>query len=335
MIKVAINGFGRIGRLVLRAGIDNPDIQFVGINDPNDPWALAHLLRHDSVHGRFPHELMAYEKKLHVRNQDIQMFSTRNPEELPWRDLDVDVAIECTGVFRDKEGMQKHLNAGAKKVLLSAPTKGNDEGIKTLVKGVNEHEYNNEAFVSNASCTTNCFAPMAKVIHDNYGIIGGVMTTVHSYTADQRTVDSSHKDLRRARAAAINIIPTSTGAATAVMKVIPNLKGKLVASAIRVPTPDSSLVSFVTELQERVNKDQVNELFRSVSEHHMKGILQYTDEPLVSTDIIGNPHSCVFDSLMTEVIEDNLLSVTGWYDNEWGYSNRMIDMVRHIMNKRE
>ena len=236
MIRVAINGFGRIGRLVLRAGIEDPNIQFVAINDLTEPATLSHLLRFDSIHGPFKHDLVAFGKTIQAKGQDIQVFAERDPEKLPWRDMDVDVVVESTGFFRTKDGMEKHLKAGAKKVLLSAPVKGDDKtGIKTLVMGVNEHEYNNEKMVSNASCTTNCFAPIAKVINDNYGIEGGVMTTVHAYTGDQKIHDAPHADLRRGKAAALNIVPTSTGAAKAVMEVIPQLKGRLAASAIRVP----------------------------------------------------------------------------------------------------
>ena len=295
------------------------------------------MLKRDSVHGYLNEEVIAFDNKLHVKDNDITMFSEREPEKLPWKDFDIDVVIESTGIFRTKEGMQKHLTAGAKKVLLSAPVQGDDrKGIKTLVMGVNEHEYNNETLVCNASCTTNCFAPMAKIINDNYGIEGGVMTTVHSYTADQKIVDAPHKDIRRAKAAALNIIPTSTGAAKAVMDVIPSLNGRIVASAIRVPTPDGSLVNFVAEIREKdIPREQVNELFRNVAKNHMKGILEYSDEPLVSTDIIGNPHSCIFDSQLTNVIDNEMLVVTGWYDNEWGYSSRMIDVIKHIANKKE
>lgn len=335
MINVAINGFGRIGRLVLRAGITNPNIKFVAINDLCDPGIMAHMLRYDSVHGPFRHELMAYEKTIQANGQDIQIFGEREPEKLPWRDLGVDVVIEATGCFRDKKCMETHLKAGAEKVLLSAPLKGEDrEGTKTIVMGVNEHEYNGEALVSNASCTTNCFAPMAKVINDNYGIEGGVMTTVHAYTGDQKIHDAPHCDLRRGKAAALNIVPTSTGAAKAVMEVIPQLKGRLVASAIRVPVADGSLVNFVAETKQiGVSKEEINNLFRNVAETHMKGILEYSEEALVSSDIIGNPHSCILDSQLTNVIDSEMMVLTGWYDNEWGYSNRMIDVIKYIMKK--
>ncbi len=334
MINVAINGFGRIGRLVLRAGIKDPNIRFVAINDLCDPGTMAHMLRYDSVHGPFQHELVAYERTIQANGQDIQIFGERDPERLPWNDLDIDVVIESTGCFRTKECMETHLKAGAQKVLLSAPMKGdNREGTKTIVMGVNEHEYDGEPIVSNASCTTNCFAPMAKVINDNYGIEGGVMTTIHAYTGDQMIHDAPHCDLRRGKAAALNIVPTSTGAAKAVMEVIPQLKGRLVASAIRVPVADGSLVNFVAEIERKnVPREEVNELFRNVSNSHMKGILEYSEESLVSSDIIGNPNSCIFDSQLTSVVDSEMLIVTGWYDNEWGYSKRMIDMIKFIMN---
>jgi len=333
MVNVAINGFGRIGRLVLRAGMDHPNINFVAINDLSTPATLANLLKHDSVHGAFPYEIMAYGKYIHTNSHDMQIFAVKEPEKLPWKDLDVDVVVESTGFFTDKIGMEKHLRAGAKKVILSAPPKGDDKsGIKTLVMGVNENEYKGENLISNASCTTNCFAPMAKIINDNYGIKSGVMSTIHSFTGDQALVDGPHKDLRRGKAASMNIVPTSTGAAKAVMQVIPQLKGRLVSSAIRVPTPDGSLCNFVAELNEKgITADQVNELFRNVSVYHMQNILEYSEEELVSSDIIGNPHSCIFDSKLTSVIDENLLAVTGWYDNEWGYSNRMIDLMKYLM----
>lgn len=334
MINVAINGFGRIGRLVLRAGLNDPNINFVAINDLTDAPTLCHLLRYDSVHGPFQGPLVSYGNVIQANGKDIRVFAEKDPEKLPWRDLGVDVVVESTGFFTDKLGMEKHLKAGAKKVLLSAPPK--DEmttDIKTLVLGVNENEYSGQNLISNASCTTNCFAPMAKVINDNYGIRSGVMVTVHAYTADQRLVDSPHKDLRRGKAAALNIVPTSTGAAKAMGSVIPGLKGKLSGSAIRVPVPDGSLCNFVAEIETMgVTRDQVNWLFRQVSQYHMKGILEFSEESLVSTDIIGNPHSCIFDSQLTQIADDLMLSVTGWYDNEWGYSNRCIDVIKYIMS---
>jgi len=331
MVNLAINGFGRIGRLVLRAGLNDPKINIVGINDLTDPATLAHLLRYDSVHGPLGRDLQATDKGLVIEGKEIPVFAEKDPSKLPWNDLDVDVAAECTGFFRTCPQMKLHLDAGAQKVVLSAPCKG-DEKAKTIVFGVNEHEYNGEDLISNASCTTNCFAPMAKVLNDNYGIEGGVMTTVHAYTGDQKLLDAPHSDLRRGKSAALNIVPTTTGAAKAVMQVIPQLKGRLVASSIRVPVSDGSLVNFVAELNKTgVPVEEINELFRNVSKHHMKGILEYSGESLVSSDIVGNPHSCIFDSKLTSVIDSEMVVVTGWYDNEWGYSNRMIDLIKYVM----
>ncbi len=331
MINLAINGFGRIGRLVLRAALNDRKINVVGINDLTEPSTLAHLLRYDSVHGPFNGKIIAKKDAILINNKKIPIFSEKDPSKLPWKKLKVDVASECTGFFRTCPQMKLHLDSGAKKVVLSAPCKG-DGDVKTLVLGVNEKEYNNENLISNASCTTNCFAPMAKIINDNYGIKGGVMTTVHAYTGDQRIHDAPHSDLRRAKAAALNIVPTTTGAAKAVMKVIPSLKGRLVASSIRVPVADGSLVNFVAETEKKkIDPTDVNKLFKKISNTKMKGILQYSDEALVSSDIVGNPHSCIFDSQLTNVIDKNMLVVTGWYDNEWGYSNRMIDLIKYVM----
>ena len=330
MINIAINGFGRIGRLVLKAAINDKEINIVAINDLTDTRTLAHLLRYDSVHGPFPGTIEAKDSSIVVNGKEIAVTAERDPENLPWNKLEVDVAAECCGFFRSAEGASKHLKAGAGKVLISAP--GKDDSIKTLVKGVNEHTNNNEKIVSNASCTTNCFAPMAKVLNDNFGIMGGVMTTIHSYTNDQRILDGPHTDLRRARAAAQNIIPTTTGAAKAIGKVIPELNGKLIGNSVRVPTPDGSVCYFVAELKKEFDPAQVNELFSNVSRHHMKGVLEYSGESLVSSDIIGNPHSCIFDSRLTEKVYNQLI-VVGWYDNEWGYSNRMIDIMKLICTR--
>ena len=332
MINVAINGFGRIGKLALRAGINDKKIRFVAINDLTDPGTLAHLLRCDSVHGLFQGTIKAKKDSILVNGQEIKVIAEKEPAKLPWKKLKVDVALECTGFFRKKEEMEMHLKAGAQKALLSAPDKGK-EPIKNIVMGVNDNSYNGESIVSNASCTTNCFAPMVKVIHDNYKIIDGVMTTVHSYTNDQRILDGPHKDLRRARAAALNIIPTSTGASEAIAKVIPGLGGKIIGSAIRVPTADGSLCHFVVELEGKRNlciTEEINELFKKTAKNKMKGIIEYSEEALVSSDVIGNPHSCVFDSQLTTCVGNNLI-VVGWYDNEWGYSNRMIDVAKLMM----
>ena len=332
MINIAINGFGRIGRLVLRAGINDKKIRFVAINDLTDPGTLAHLLRWDSVHGKFPGTIKAEKDSIIVNGKEIKVTSKKDPKNLPWKRLKVDVAVESTGFFRKYEECQLHLKAGAEKVVLSAPPKG-DKPIKQIVIGVNHNTYNHEDIVSNASCTTNCFAPMAKIINDNYRIIDGVMTTIHSYTSDQSILDGPHKDLRRTRAAALNIVPTSTGAAKAIGEVIPDLKGKIIGSAIRVPTPDASLCHFVSELEGKRNlciTEEINTLFKKMSQTKYKGILEYSDEALVSTDVIGNPHSCLFDSQLTTCVGNDLI-VVGWYDNEWGYSNRMIDVIKLVM----
>lgn len=328
MTNIAINGFGRIGRLILKAGINNKKLRFVTINDLTDPGTLAHLLRWDSVHGKFPGTIKAEKDSIVVNGKEIKITAQKDPKKLPWKKLKVDVALECTGRFRKYQDCQMHIKAGAKKVLLSAPPKGNK--IKQIVMGVNDKTYNNENIVSNASCTTNCFAPMAKIINDKYGIIDGVMTTIHSYTNDQALLDTPHKDLRRARAGALNIVPTSTGAAKAIEAIIPELKGKIIGSAMRVPTPDASLCHFVAELPGKRNicvTEEVNALFKKMSATKYKGIIEYSDEALVSTDVIGNPHSCLFDSQLTTCVGNNLI-VVGWYDNEWGYSNRMIDVIK-------
>jgi len=335
MVNIAINGFGRIGRLVLRAGIKDKNIKFVGINDLTDSVTLAHLLRWDSVHGKFDGTIKAEKDAIVVNGNTIKVTAQKDPSKLPWKKLKVDVALECTGRFRHYDEAALHLKAGAKKVVLSAPPKG-DKSMPQLVMGVNHKIYAGEKIVSNASCTTNCFAPMAKIINDQYGIIDGVMTTIHSYTGDQKLLDGPHKDLRRARSAALNIVPTSTGAAIAIGHVIPELQGKLIGSSIRVPTPDASMVHFVAELKKEFDKtcitEEVNALFKKMSETKFKGILEYSDEALVSTDVIGNPASCLFDSQLTTCVGNNLI-VTGWYDNEWGYSNRMIDLIKYVSKK--
>ncbi|MEM4755947.1 MAG: type I glyceraldehyde-3-phosphate dehydrogenase [Candidatus Woesearchaeota archaeon] len=328
MIKVAINGFGRIGRMVFRAGCNDPNIHFVAVNDITNTKTLAHLLKYDSVHKRFPGEVIPTPDGLLINGKFLKVFAERDPERLPWKELGIDVVVESTGFFTEREGAQKHLKAGARKVLISAPAKGQDF---TIVKGVNEHLYNPSLhhIISNASCTTNCLAPIVKVLHDNYGVEKGFMTTVHAYTSDQRIHDAPHTDLRRARAAAENITPTTTGAASAVAEVIPDLKGKLDGMAIRVPVPDGSITDFVAILKREVSKEEVNTLFRNVSQYHLKGVLEYTEDPIVSTDIVGNPHSCIFDALCTKV-HGSLVKVVAWYDNEWGYSCRVIDVVKII-----
>ena len=326
MINVAINGFGRIGRMVLRAGWNDKKISFVAINDLTDTKTLAHLLKYDSVHGIFPEKVSFTKNHLIIGKRKIQVNSEKDPEKLPWKKQKVDVVIESTGRFRTYELAQKHILAGAKKVILSAPPK--DEKIKMYVIGVNSNKISKkEKIISNASCTTNCLAPIVKVLQDNFGIKQGLMTTVHAYTNDQRILDFPHSDLRRARAAAENIIPTTTGAAKAIGKVIPALNGKLNGMSIRVPVKDGSLVDLTVELKRKVSCDKINQAIKEGSKK-MKGILQYSEEELVSTDIIGNPHSSIFDSKFTMQIEGEFIKLLAWYDNEWGYSCRMVDMVK-------
>ena len=323
-MKVAINGFGRIGRLFFRAAYKEMDI--VAINDLGDVKTMAHLLKNDSVHGKFPCEIEVHGDKLVVEGKEIRMLSEKEPENLPWEELEVDVVIESTGIFRTDELARKHITAGAKKVLLSAPGKGD---IKTIVKGVNEHTYEGETIVSNASCTTNCLAPIVKVLNDNYGVRKGFMTTIHAYTNDQRILDLPHKDLRRARAAGQNQIPTTTGAAAAVGLVLPEVEGKLDGMAVRVPVPDGSCVDLTVELDQEVTAEEVNELFKNVANKELQTIIEYSEEPLVSSDIVGNPHSTIYDAKMTKA-NGNLLKIIAWYDNEWGYSCRLKDVAMII-----
>ncbi len=331
-IKVGINGFGRIGRNFFRACIDNPEIEIVGINDLTDAHTLAHLLKYDSVHGKFNGSVEAKENSIIVNGKEIEITAIKDPAQLPWKELGVDIVIESTGVFRDREGAGKHLQAGAKKVIISAPGKNPD---LTVVLGVNEEQYNPEEhhIISNASCTTNCLAPVAKVLNDEFGIVKGYMVTVHAYTNDQRILDLPHKDLRRARAAAVNIIPTTTGAAKAVGEVLPELKGKLDGTARRVPVADGSLVDLTVILEKQVTEEEINSKMKEYAEGKMKGILEYTEDPIVSQDIVGNPHSSIFDALSTKVIGGNFVHVSSWYDNEWGYSNRLKDLVLFMAEK--
>ena len=330
MIRVAINGFGRIGRMVFYAGFNDPGIEWVAINDLVDTKTLAHLLKYDSVHGRFPGEVSYNNDGILVNGKFIKVFAERDPDKLPWGNMDVDVVVESTGLFTDRAGAEKHLRAGAKKVIISAPAKGVDI---TIVKGVNEHLYDKAKhhIISNASCTTNCLAPMVKVLHDNFGVVRGFMNTTHAYTADQRLVDAPHKDLRRARSAAVSIVPTTTGAAKTVGEVIPELKGKLDGISLRVPVPDGSIVDFTCELNKDTSIEEINNLFKSVAGYHLKGILQYIEDPIVSVDIIHNPNSCIFDSALTNVIDKRFVKIVGWYDNEWGYSCRMIDVIKLLV----
>ncbi|MEI8201918.1 MAG: type I glyceraldehyde-3-phosphate dehydrogenase [Bacteroidota bacterium] len=331
-INIAINGFGRIGRLTYRALLNKDNINVVAINDLTDPQTLAHLLKYDSVHGRFPGEVSSEGDSIVVNGQKIKIYSEKDPANLPWKALGVVVVIESTGVFRTREKMMKHIQAGAQKVILSVPSDNPDDVDATIVLGVNEHLLNKDLqLVSNASCTTNCLAPIAKVLNDNFGIVKGLMNTVHSYTNDQIILDAPHKDLRRARAAAVSIIPTKTGAAKAIGLVIPELNGKFDGLAMRVPTPDGSIVDLTCELSRSVTKEEINEAMKKASETSMKGVLEYCTDPIVSCDIIGNTHSSILDSKLTQVIGGNFVKVISWYDNECGYSNRLADMVNKLV----
>jgi glyceraldehyde 3-phosphate dehydrogenase len=324
MIKIAINGFGRIGRLTFRNLLELDNVEVVAINDLTDPATLLHLLKYDSVQGRLKHKATLSGDTISVGNNTIKMLAQRNPADLPWKELGVDVVLECTGIFRNKEKMSLHLQAGARKVLLSAPAQGD---IKTIVLGVNDSELTAEdTLVSNASCTTNCLAPMAKVLHENFGIVKGFMTTTHAYTSDQNLQDAPHSDLRRSRAAAISIIPTTTGAAKAVGLVLPELKGKLDGFALRVPTPTGSVTDLTVELSKEASVAEINQLMKEAAESSLKGILEYTEDPIVSADIVGNAYSCIFDADLTNV-NGNMAKIVGWYDNEAGYSARLADLA--------
>lgn len=333
-VKIGINGFGRIGRLVFRAGYKSKEFDFVAVNDlPVGTPTLAHLLKYDSNFGELPAKVEAKESSLIVDGKQIKVLSYKSPAEIPWKDLGVQIVVESSGVFTDKEKAIGHIqNGGAKKVIITAPAKGEDI---TVVMGVNEKLYDPKRhnIISNASCTTNCLAPMAKVLLDNFGIKSGLMTTIHSYTNDQRILDLPHKDLRRARAAAVSMIPTTTGAAKAIGSVIPELKGKLDGLAIRVPTPDVSLTDLTCEVEKDVTVEGINASFKKASETGLKGILLYCDIPLVSKDFVGNNYSCIFDSELTRVIPPRLVKVLGWYDNEWAYSCRVTDLVEFLIQK--
>ena len=331
-VKVAINGFGRIGRNVLRAGLGDSEIEVLAINDLTDAATLAHLLKYDSVHGRLRETVESKEDRLLVGGKPIRVLKEKEPDKLPWKEIGVDLVIESTGRLTDRAGASRHLSAGARKVVISAPAKQPDI---TLVLGVNEESYDpsRHHIISNASCTTNCLAPLAHVLLRNFGIQRGLMTTVHSYTNDQQLLDLPHKDLRRARAAALSMIPTTTGAAKALHEVIPELKGKMDGMAIRVPTPNVSVVDLVAELSRDVTEEEVNGALRKASEGELAGILQYTEEPLVSVDLNGNPHSCIVDATLTKVVGRRLAKVVAWYDNEWGYSCRVRDLTKFIAKK--
>lgn len=323
-INVAINGFGRIGRVFFRCAFNHPDINIVAINDITDSGTLAHLLKYDSIHRRFPGEITHDASHIYVNGKEVKIFSSKDPEKLPWKDLNIDIVIECTGLFLDKESAQKHLNAGAKKIIISAPAK--DDDIRTIVMGVNDDQLlATDTIVSNASCTTNCASPMLQVLKQ-WGIEEAYVTTVHSYTGDQRLHDAPHKDLRRARAAAMSIIPTTTGAAKALGKIFPDLEDKLGGCGMRVPVSDGSLTDITCVLTDYPSVEQIKKAFKEASENELRGILEYSEDPLVSVDVIGNPHSVIFDSDFTSVV-GNLVKVIGWYDNEYGYSSRIVDLI--------
>ncbi|MFA6806982.1 MAG: type I glyceraldehyde-3-phosphate dehydrogenase [Bacteroidales bacterium] len=331
MVKIAINGFGRIGRITFRNMQRKNNIEVVAINDLTSATTLAHLLKYDSVHGRFDGEVHADGDYLVVNGKRIRVYAERDPENLPWGELGIDIVVESTGIFRNREKMSKHIKAGAKKVILTVPAEKSDDVDATVVLGVNDHILTKDmVYISNASCTTNCLAPIAKVLNDSFGIKRGIMNTIHSYTNDQSILDIPHKDLRRARAAAVSIIPTSTGAAKAVGLVIPALQGKLDGLSMRVPTPDGSVVDLTVELSKSVTKEEVNAAMKAASEGPMKGILEYTEDPIVSCDIVGNPYSSIFDSKLTMVMDGNMVKVISWYDNENGYSNRVCDLAEKL-----
>jgi glyceraldehyde 3-phosphate dehydrogenase len=328
-VKIAINGFGRIGRNVFRIAEKRKNIEVVAINDMFAPDQLAHLLRYDTVYGRFGGKVEVASDGFSVNGKSIKVLKEKDPSKLPWKALGVDLAIEATGVFRNRDQVAMHLDAGAKKAILTVPAK--DEIDRTIVIGVNDEMLKpGDKIVSNASCTTNCLAPISKVLNDTFTVKRGLMTTIHAYTNDQRILDFAHSDLRRARTAAANIIPTTTGAAKAIGKVIPELNGKLDGMAMRVPVPIGSIVDLIVEVDQDVTKEMVNDAMRKAAEGPMKGILQFCTDPIVSSDVIGNPHSSIFDSLLTMVIDKRMVKVISWYDNEWGYSNRVVDLVEKL-----
>ena len=329
--KVGINGFGRIGRLTFRALLNKKNIEVVAFNDLTDAKTLAHLFKYDSVHGKFNGDVEVDGDSIIINGKKIRVYAEKDPANLPWKELGVEIVAECTGLFHTREKMSKHLTAGAKKVVLSVPSDNKEDVDLTVVLGVNDNMLTKDMrLISNASCTTNCLAPVAKVLNDKFGIKKGLMNTIHSYTNDQIILDAPHKDLRRARAAAVSMIPTKTGAAKAIGLVIPELDGKMDGFSVRVPTPDGSLVDLTCELERSVTKDEINAAMKEAADGPMKGILEYLDEPLVSCDIIGNTHSSIYDSLMTKVIGGNLIKIIAWYDNEAGYSSRLADLIEKI-----
>jgi glyceraldehyde 3-phosphate dehydrogenase len=331
-IRVGINGFGRIGRNILRAALHDKDLDFVAVNDITDAPTLAHLLKYDSILGNLPDDVRAEGDIIHVGGRSIKVLAVKDPAQLPWKSLGVEYAVESTGLFTDADKAKAHITAGARKVIISAPAKGED---LTVVMGVNHEKYDPRShnIISNASCTTNCLGPVAKVLQEQFGIVKGQMTTVHSYTNDQKILDLPHKDLRRARAAAVSMIPTSTGAAKAIYLAIPELKGKLDGLAIRVPTPNVSLVDLTVVLAKPATAEDINGAFKKAAAGPMKGILEVTDEELVSVDFRGNPHSSIVDAPLTKVVDGNLAKVFSWYDNEWGFSNRMKDLIRYMASR--
>lgn len=333
-IKVGINGFGRIGRLVLRIGLERKKLNFVAINDITNATTLAHLFKYDSVFGSYKGKIKVKDSSIIIDGKPIKVFSEKDPSKIPWNEVGATIITESTGVFTTKESVSKHLGKSVKKVVITAPAK--DEIDFSTVLGVNDKDYNpkNHNIISNASCTTNCFSMLVKVLHENFGIKRGQMTTIHSYTNDQRILDAPHKDLRRARSAALSIIPTSTGAANAIGIIFPELKGKLDALAMRVPTPDISVVDFTCELKKNTDVDEVNRKFKEASKGKLKGLLKYLDEPVVSSDLIGDTHSAAFDSLLTSVVNGNLVKVIAWYDNEYGYSSRVVDLLELVGGKK-
>lgn len=326
--RVAINGCGRIGRLTIKLLMEKEGVDLVAVNDLTDPHTLAHLLQYDSVHGKYPFQVKVVDGDILIKGKKLKIFAEKDPSMIPWKDLDIDIVLESTGRFTEKSQAEGHLLAGAKKVIITAPAKG--DGVPTIVLGVNDHILTGEEqIVSNASCTTNCLAPMVKILEENFGIEKGFVSTVHSYTNDQNLHDAPHRDLRRARAAAYSIIPTTTHAAKAMELVLPDLQGKIEASAMRVPVPDGSLTDLIVELKKETTTEEINAIFKKSSENELKGILEYVEDPIVSIDIIGNPHSCIFDSGLTSA-KGNLVKIVGWYDNEAGYSNRLVDLVDRL-----
>ena len=333
-MKIAINGFGRIGRITLRAAVNKKSkLKIVAVNDLGDIKTMAHLLKYDSIHGIMKEDIEIKDDSIIVDKREIKVLSEKDPSKLPWGELGVDAVIESTGIFRSREDAAKHIEAGAKKVIISAPPKGPVDA--TLVMGINEKSYDPKSHdvISMASCTTNCLAPMAKVLNDNFSLKRGFMTTVHAYTGDQNILDLPHKDLRRARAACMSIIPTTTGAAKAIGEVMPELNGKLDGIAMRVPVPDASIVDLVCELEKNTTAEEINDAFKKAAEKGLKGILQYTEAPIVSADVIGNEHSSIFDALSTSVIADSFVKVLAWYDNEYGFSCRMVDLLEYMGSK--